>query len=131
MPHEAERSQQGRIDRRGVSQRRAPETRRDLAGPRAPADAIAALEDERLQARLREQRRGHQTVDAAADDDHVAHGSATAHHEGTKGTKVTKTDHHRDSETLRKPFERRAPTFARRAPASFGWQAQSSQSMAR
>jgi len=71
MRLEAERADERRVDRRRVRQRRTAKAGRDHLGPRAPAHAIGAFEDDHLQAGPRQQRRGHQTVDAAADEDGV------------------------------------------------------------
>ena len=73
MLHEPERAHDRRIDRRRVRERRAAEPRRDLARPRAAADAVAAFEDERLQARAwRSSAAVTSAVEPAADDDDVA-----------------------------------------------------------
>ena len=89
---EAERAHEGGIDRRRMRERRAAEAGGELGRPRAAARALAALEDEHLPPAFREERRGHQTVHAAADHDHVHRHHhetrETGTHVGTKHTKV-------------------------------------------
>src|SRR5262249_26974470 len=54
-----------------VRERGEPEARPQLLGDRGPANEMAALEDERLQTRLREIGAVHQAVVAGPDDDRV------------------------------------------------------------